>query len=119
MAKFSLRRYESQALASVVLAIASCISLIGQAYLVFRDIDYSEWTILYGNPNRRYMVYCAAAVTLLLGFSALGLGFNSAGQRRNERPQMSWLGFFLGVGAVCLAIVFVFFFYSRAEFIGK
>ena len=119
MAKFSLRRYESQALASVVLAIASCISLIGQALLVFRGINYSEWTILYGNPNRRYMVYCAAAVTLLLGFSALGLGFNSAGQRRNERPQMSWVGFFLGVGVVCLATVFLYFFHTRSEFIGK
>jgi uncharacterized membrane protein HdeD (DUF308 family) len=116
---FSLRRYESQALASVVLGIVSCISLIVQALLVFRNINFVEWTVLYGNPNRRYIVLAASAVTLLLGFSALCLGFNSAGQRRNDRPQMSWVGFFLGVGVVCLAIVFVFFFRTRAEFVGR
>lgn len=119
MAKFSLRRYENQALASLVLGIVSCVTLITQAFLVFRHINISEWTVLYGNVNRRYMVLCTTAVTLLLGFSALGLGFNSAGQRRNERPRTSWVGFFLGVGVVCLAAVIMFFFQMRAEFIGK
>ena len=119
MVKFSLRRYESQALASVVLGIVSCVTLIAQALVVFRHMNFAEWTVLYGNPNRRYLIFCATAVTLLLGLSALGLGLNSAGQRRNERPQMSWVGFFLGVGVVCLATVFLYFFHTRSEFIGK
>ena len=119
MAKFSLRRYENQALASIVLGVAACISLTCEAILVLRYFDFSQKVVYYSNPSRRLLVFGAAAATLLLGFCALGLGFNSAGQRRNERPQMSWVGFFLGVGVVCIATVFAFFFHTRAEYIGK
>ncbi|HSW46608.1 MAG TPA: hypothetical protein VLM89_13675 [Phycisphaerae bacterium] len=118
MAKFSLRRYEDQARASVVVGIAACLGLLAQAVLVFRHINLSEWTIMYGSPNRRTLVLAATAAVLGLGLAALGLGFNSAGQKRNDKPQFSWIGFFLGAGTICLTIIFMCLFHFRAEFIG-
>ncbi len=118
MARFSLRRYEDQAKASVVFGIAACASLLAQAALVFRHVDTNTWSVIYGSMNRRYLIFLATAVSLLLGAIALGLGFNSAGQRRNEKPQLSWLGFFLGAGTVCVAIVVACFFQFRSEYLG-
>jgi hypothetical protein len=117
VAKFSLRRYEDQALFSVVLGIVACLSLITQALMTFRNVNWAEKVILYGNPTRKYLILLAALITLGLGLGAVGFGFNSAGQRRNDRPQFSWIGFFLGAGAICLTIVLVFIFQTRSEFL--
>ena len=118
MTKFSLRRFEDQAKASVVLGIVACVSLVAQATMVFRHIDTSQWVIIYGNMNRKYLVMITTAICLLIGVAALGLGFNSAGQRRNEKPQWSWTGFFLGAAVICFAVIFFVVFRTRSEFIG-
>ncbi len=118
MAKFSLRRYEDQAKASLVFGIVGCLSLLAQILLVFRHVDTNTWSVMYGNMNRKYLILLATAVSLFLGAIALGLGFNSAGQRRNEKTKLSWLGFFLGAGAVCLAIIVACFFQFRSEYMG-
>jgi len=118
-AKFSLRRYETQARVSMFVGIASCLCLLALAVLVFHNADWSEWVIYYARPWRRQIVFLAGAVTLLAAVTALGFGFNSAGQRRNTRPRESWLGFFLGAGVVCLALVLLFIFHQRAIFVGQ
>jgi hypothetical protein len=97
VAKFSLRRYEDQATASVVLAIAGLILAIPLAYLVFRNFN-TEFGWIWYNPKspRKLLVLLFAAVTggtALLGF---GFGLNSLGQRRNTNQSRSWLGFILG-----------------------
>jgi hypothetical protein len=118
VAKFSLRRFEDQARASVALGIVACVSLIFQAGMVFRHIDWGQKVILYGSSSRRYLVMMTAALSILIGIAALGLGLNSAGQRRNEKPKLSWTGFFLGAGVICLAIIFYIAFHLRGEYIG-
>ena len=118
MTKFSLRRFEDQAKASVVLGIVACVGLVVQAIMVFRHIDTNEWAIMYGNPTRKYLVMITTAISLLVGVAALGLGYNSAGQRRNEKPQLSWTGFFLGAGVICFAVIFFVVFRTRSEFMG-
>jgi tellurite resistance protein TehA-like permease len=118
VAKFSLRRFEDQAKASIVLGIVACVSLVVQAAMVFRHVDWSDVVIIYGNPSRRYLVLATTAISFLIGVSALGLGLNSAGQRRNEQPKLSWAGFFLGAGVICLTVIIFMLFYLRSEYIG-
>ena len=50
-------------------------------------------------------------VSLCAGVVGLFIGLNSAGQRRNTRSQLSWLGFFLNAGIIALAVCAVVFFY--------
>ena len=50
-----------------------------------------------------FLVCVAAASALSLG--GLGLGFSSAGQRRNSAQAASWMGFFLGSAVLSLSII--------------
>jgi len=115
MAKFSLRRYETQARASVVIGLASVASLLVLIALFLRNIAWSETTIVYGNPAYRLTIYGAAFITMCLATFGFGFGFNSAGQRRNDKPQLSWTGFFISAAVLCLTIVLLFFFQTRSE----
>ena len=114
MAGFSLRRYDHQAVASVVMSGAAVLSALALALLVFRNVDTTDFVIYYGR-TRRLLVLIAGAATMLLGAAGFGLGLNSAGQRRNDRQQMSWLGFFTGAAVLCIAVVLMFIFMSRGE----
>lgn len=116
MAKFSLRRYEDQATASVVLAIAALILAIPLAYLVFRNFNAELRWILY-NPKmpRRLLVLLFSAMTggtALLGF---GFGLNSLGQRRNTNQNRSWLGFILGGVGILVAFLLLACFWYLAK----
>ena len=115
MAKFSLRRYDTQARASVIVSLASVASLLGMIALLSRNFFWSETTIVYGNPAYKLIIYGAAFVTMVLSAFGFGFGFNSAGQRRNDKPQLSWIGFFIGAAVLCLTVVLLFFFRSRSE----
>jgi len=114
MAKFSLRRYDTQALVSVILALISVVCLIGLALCVFRNMNWSEFVIYHG-PRRKPIVMVAGAITMLLSVCGFGLGYNSAGQRRNDKQQLSWLGFFVSALVMCLTLIILFLFRARAE----
>ena len=118
MAKFSLRRYDTQARASLVIAGVSVVSLLGLAFVVFKNVDFSQQVIYWGNQNRRLAIYLIGIVTMLLAGAGFGFGLNSAGQRRNDRPQLSWIGFFLSSAVICATLVILYIFRSRGEFIG-
>lgn len=118
MARFSLRRFETQARMSLIIGIFSCLCLLVLGYLVFHNINWSEWVIYYGHKWRRQAVHVGAAITVMAATAALGFGLNSAGQRRNTRPRESWLGFLLGAGIICFAVVLVFIFRQRALYVG-
>ena len=116
MAKFSLRRYEDQATASVVLAIAALILAVPLAYLVFRNFE-AEFGWIWYNPRspRRLLVLLFTAMTggvALLGF---GFGLNSLGQRRNTNQNRSWLGFLLGGVAMLAAFLLLACFWLMAK----
>jgi hypothetical protein len=57
-------------------------------------------------------------MTMVLAASGFGFGLSSAGQRRNDKPQLSWTGFFIGAAILCLTVVLLFIFRVRGEFIG-
>ena len=104
VAKFSLRRYDTQAQVSVLVSLASVVSLAGVAFVIFQQFRWDELVIYYG-PNRKLAVMLGTAITLLLSAIGLAMGFNSVGQRRNEKQGWSWIGFFIGAGVFCAAIV--------------
>lgn len=110
--KFSLRRFDTQARVGLALAImAAC----GLAVLVFGVFQHRDgWTPYYG-PTRRLAVLGLGMVTLLLAAGGFGLGFNSAGQRRNDKPRLSWLGFFLGATVMCLTLILLCYFILRGQ----
>ncbi|MHC4441470.1 MAG: hypothetical protein ACYTF1_12220 [Planctomycetota bacterium] len=114
MAKFSLRRYDTQARLSAIIALASIVTLIALAYCVFRGTNWTEFVIYHGR-YRKPIVYLAAAANLLLATIGFGLGFNSAGQRRNDKQQLSWIGFFVGAGVIVMTFVLLYMFRSRGE----
>ena len=116
MAKFSLRRYEDQATASIVLAIAALVLAIPLTYLVFRNLN-AEFGWIWYNPKtpRRLLVLAFAAMTggtALLGF---GFGLNSLGQRRNTNQSRSWLGFILGGVGMLVAFLLLVSFWLMAK----
>lgn len=115
MAKFSLSRHDTQARLSVVLSALALVGLVGVVILIFSGhIDYQEKVITYGR-NRGLAIQAATAGTLLLGAIGFVMGLSSAGQRRNDKQTLSWIGFFLGATVICLVIVAFFFFRLRGE----
>lgn len=118
MAKFSLRRYDTQARMSVAVAIVSLVSLAATCGLIFRHVDFSQFLIIYGNNTRKLLIYSGGALTLLLAGIAFGFGINSAGQRRNDKQQLSWLGFFISAGVLTMTLIVLYTFHSRGQFVG-
>ena len=114
MARFSIRRYDTQARISAIVALASISTLVIMTYFVFRGMNWTECVIYYGQL-RKPLVYLAAAASLLLGTIGFALGFNSAGQRRNDKQQLSWIGFFANAGVIVLTFVLLYFFRARGE----
>ncbi len=124
MAKFSLSRYDTQARVSVLVSAVSCIFLAMLTVFVFsidkglKLLDKSQYIVTYGHTRRLLVLGCGGAA-ILLAVIGFGMGLNSAGQRRNDKPTLSWLGFFLGAMVLCLAAILLFFFQTRGEPIGN
>jgi hypothetical protein len=114
VAKFSLRRFEDQAKASVAVSLASVVTFIALVGLIIRRLDWSEFSVVYGAPTR-LAILVATAVTVMLSVGGFGLGINSVGQRRNEKQNLSWLGFFIGATVLVLTVCLFAFFYLRGE----
>ena len=120
MARFSLSRYETQARFGLLIALVALLCLLGQVGVTlnvhkgFEGLDREQWIIRYGHA-RKLGVYAATAVTIAAAVIAVGFGYNSAGQRRNDRPGMSWAAFFIGASVVCGAVIVFMIFRFRGE----
>lgn len=114
MAKFSLRRYDTQATVGMYCSLVALLCLAAQVFLIFQHLNPDEWIVFYG-PTRRIAIFVATAATLGMAAIAAGLGFNSAGQRRNDKGQLSWIGFFIGALVFSLSIALFLFFHWRGE----
>lgn len=112
MALGSLRRFEVQARVSVILAVVSVVPLVIAAALVYRNYHAELRQIIYGAEGRFVPLFLGMVLcSLLPAFLGFVLGWNSAGQRRNDKPMRSWVGFFVGGGVVTLDIVLMWAFY--------
>lgn len=114
MARFSLRRFDHQARVGVVLSLASVLPLLAMGYLLAGQIDTSSWTFFYG-PQRAMAYFGAGLAAMGLAAGGFGFGLNSAGQRRNDKPVLSWIAFFVGGAVFCLAVLLLMFFRLRGE----
>ena len=113
MARGTFRRFDMQAKASWIVSLASVAGVVILAFLAWRNLDTDLRVIRYSATSMYQPLYLAiCAVTMVLAAVGLVLGFNSAGQRRNELQTRSWLGFFVGTGAFSLAIVLFWTFYT-------
>jgi hypothetical protein len=117
---FSLRRYDTQARFGVVLCVLAIGGLLAMAAFIltadqgFKNFSFKDMTVTYG-PLRKTLVYASGAVTLLLAVCGFGFGLSSAGQRRNDKPTLSWISFFVGGAVACLALVLLFFFMRQGQ----
>lgn len=112
MARGTLRRFDTQAKASWIVSLAAVAGVVILAFLAWRNLDMELRVIRFSRGSLYRPLYLGiCAVTMLLAVVGLALGFNSAGQRRNEMQRRSWMGFFAGTGAFSLAIVLFWVFY--------
>lgn len=109
----NFRLYDTQAKFATILGVLGVVGACGLAYLVFKGFKADEMTIYYNADSglgkwRPWMVRAAAGGSILVGLLAGILGFNSLGQKRNSKQNLSWLG--LLSGAISLSAGAVLFF---------
>jgi len=117
----NLRKVDNQATTSAVLSLSSVFFVIGLAVLVFRHVDWETLSIFYKGGTLR-MPAIGICGLLALGLSVLGFGFgiSSAGERRNQKNHLSWLGFFIGAFVICVTLILLatFFFWKESVISG-
>lgn len=112
MAVGRLRRYDIQASYSCVLSVVSIVPFLGALGMAFRNYRHDLGQITYGDKGLFLPVF-AGCLLLSMVPGALGflLGWNSAGQRRNDKPRRSWTGFFVGGGILTLDLILLIAFW--------
>ncbi len=112
LARGSLRRYDVQAQYAFVLAIVSVLPLSAAAIAAWQRYDPDLSQIVYGASSYFAPAFLGCILlSILCGALACLLGFSSAGQRRNDKPKRSWLGFFVGSAAVTFGLILLIAFY--------
>ena len=112
----NFRSFTTQAVTGILLASLAVVTVMALAYCAIRGLDWENKVINYNAKEgmgqyRPNLVLGLTALTVLISLGAGALGFNSLGQKRNERPGLSWLG--LAVAALCIpAAVSIFFFWN-------
>jgi len=112
-----LRRYDIQAGYAFWLAIASVAPLLAALWLTWGRYNPVLGRIVYGSQGRFVQAFLGCVLLSMIP-AALGLmlGWNSAGQRRNDRSSRSWTGFVLGGGVLtCDLILLIAFYMLRLE----
>ena len=109
--KRNLKSFESQANISVILAGLAALGAVAAIYCVLSGFNW-EFRMLTYNPNGMRFYALGAALCLTFGASVVGVcfGFNSAGQRRNKKSRLSWIGFFVNAALIALALMVAVFF---------
>ncbi len=107
-----IRRYDVQAGYAAVLSIASVVPFLAAAWLAWTRYDGVLGQIVYGSRGRFVPAFLGCILLSLVPSTvAFFLGWNSAGQRRNDRSGQSWAGFFLGGAVVTFNLVLLIAFY--------
>lgn len=108
----SIRRYDVQATYSVALALAALLPCLAAVGLALRNYQSDLGQIVYGSKGYFLPLFAGSTlISLLLAGVAFVLGWNSAGQRRNDKPRRSWIGFFLGGTVASMDVILLIAFY--------
>ena len=107
-----LRRYDVQASYACVLSTVSAVPLLGAAALAFRNYHHDLGQIIYGSKGF-FLPAFGGCLLLSMVPAAIGmlLGWSSAGQRRNDKPMHSWIGFFVGGGILTFDLILLIAFW--------
>jgi len=116
----NFRLYPVQATASLFIAALGLLCVVALTYFVFHGFDNQDKVVRYDPEGslgayRRPLVYGATAIALAIGGAAGLLGFNSLGQKRNDRQGRSWLGMSLGALVVAIAPVLFYAWQKLSE----
>ncbi len=109
----NFRLYETQATASLFVAILGLFCIAILTVFVFKGFS-AEFMVVRYNPKgdigayRRPLVLGLTAVSAGLGAVAGLLGYNSLGQKRNNKQGRSWLGMTIGAFVLAAAPVLLF-----------
>ncbi|NOT00550.1 MAG: hypothetical protein HOP29_07970 [Phycisphaerales bacterium] len=102
----SFRRYDVQARWAVGVAVTALAPLGVAVWSLLRRYDGQLGAISYSRQGLFLPGFLATiGVTGLMAAVAVVLGFNSAGQRRNDRQGLSWAGFFMGTAVLSLSLI--------------
>ncbi len=106
MAKGSMRRYDVQAKYAMFASIGAIVGVAGLFVLISRNFHSLERAIVFSRTSMfAPAVFVVTAATLLLAATGTLMGFNSAGQKRNEKNKQSWIAFFIGIATASLTII--------------
>ena len=113
--KRNLKSFESQATISVILAGLAALGAVAAIYCVLSGFDWKVFMLTYNRQGiRLYAVGGALFIALAASVVGFCVGFNSAGQRRNKKSRLSWIGFFANAALIALTLmVAVFFLFTR------
>lgn len=107
-----LRRYDVQATWACALALLSVPPALVAVVIALRNYQHELGQIVYGAKGMFLPVFAAALLlSLIPGSVGMLLGISSAGQRRNEKPGRSWIGFFVGGSVLTLDIILMIAFW--------
>lgn len=102
----SLRRFDVQANYACILSLASVVPCLGAAFFALRNYRHELGQIVFGTKGYFVPVFLGCLLlSIIPGTIGFVLGWNSAGQRRNDKPKLSWIGFFVGGGVLTVNLI--------------
>ena len=112
----NFRSFTTQARTGVLLALLAVATVAALAYCAMHGYSAAENVVPYNaseglGQHRPNLVLVLTALTVLMAIGAGALGFNSLGQKRNEKPGLSWLG--LAMATLCIPAALFFFFFWK------
>lgn len=109
--RLDLHNYETQATLSVLMAVLAALAAGGAAAVIAMKFDWQDFILVY-NRDGLLLLALGGALFVALAASVTGfcVGLNSAGQRRNARSRMSWMGFFVNAALIALTLMIAFLF---------
>lgn len=112
----NFRSFTTQAQTGVLLALVAVATVAALAYCAMHGYSSTDNVVPYNaseglGQHRPNLVLLLTALTLLIAVGAGALGFNSLGQKRNEKQGLSWLS--LAIATLCIPAALFFFFFWK------
>ena len=104
--------YEKQGKLGISLGVLALLAALAVGGLLARNYKPEIRQIVYGQgSNYILLIIGGLGVALLAAGAGFMLGFNSAGQKRNTQPRLSWTAFFLNAAVIALTLSLALVFY--------